>query len=56
MKFRYFAVIALLVMPLAACGGLNDLVRHYNSGPEGGCYYNNDSGNKVYVDHSYCNS
>lgn len=26
----------------------------YVTGPRGGCYYLNASGNKVYVDHSYC--
>lgn len=24
-------------------------------GPKGGCYYINSSGNKTYVDRSYCN-
>lgn len=24
-------------------------------GPQGGCYYYNSSGDKVYVDRSYCN-
>jgi outer membrane biosynthesis protein TonB len=28
--------------------------RTYITGPRGGCYYNNASGNKVYVDHSFC--
>ena len=28
--------------------------RIYITGPRGGCYYINDNGNKVYVDHSYC--
>ena len=27
----------------------------YMLGPRGGCYYLNSSGNKTYVDHSYCN-
>lgn len=27
----------------------------YTLGPRGGCYYINDNGKKVYVDHSYCN-
>jgi membrane-bound ClpP family serine protease len=27
----------------------------YIRGPRGGCYYINSKGNKVYVDHSYCN-
>lgn len=27
----------------------------YTRGPRGGCYYINASGNKVYVDRSYCN-
>ncbi|MCW3074266.1 MAG: hypothetical protein JWP69_1335 [Flaviaesturariibacter sp.] len=29
--------------------------RNYITGPRGGCYYLTSSGNKVYVDHSYCN-
>jgi hypothetical protein len=28
--------------------------RVYHTGPRGGCYYYNGSGNKQYVDHSYC--
>lgn len=28
--------------------------RKYYTGPRGGCYYINSSGNKQYVDHSYC--
>ena len=28
--------------------------RTYLKGPKGGCYYLNSSGNKTYVDHSYC--
>ncbi len=28
--------------------------RTYIQGPRGGCYYVNDKGNKVYVDHSKC--
>jgi len=28
--------------------------RKFESGPEGGCYYNNDSANKVYVDRAFC--
>lgn len=28
--------------------------RTFLKGPKGGCYYLNSSGNKVYVDHSYC--
>jgi hypothetical protein len=27
----------------------------YTRGPRGGCYYINENGKKVYVDHSYCN-
>ena len=26
----------------------------YRWGPRGGCFYINSSGNKIYVDHSYC--
>ena len=28
--------------------------RNYYTGPRGGCYYLNSSGNKVYVAHSFC--
>ena len=30
------------------------VTRTYITGPRGGCYYINDNGNKVYVDHSFC--
>lgn len=42
-----------LCLILAGCENPFDL-HHYISGPNGGCYYNNDNGNKVYVDRSYC--
>lgn len=28
--------------------------KRYIRGPNGGCYYNDDAGNKIYVDRSYC--
>lgn len=55
MKLRYLMMMPLLMLPLAGCAGMDELTHRYITGPEGGCYYNNDSGNKVYVDRSYCN-
>lgn len=34
------------------CGYVNGKQLH--KGPQGGCYYVNDAGNKVYVDRSQC--
>lgn len=31
-----------------------DPSRSYQSGPRGGCYYINSTGNKIYVDHFFC--
>lgn len=37
----------------SGCGSHNGNTLHL--GPQGGCYYLNSSGNKVYVDRSECN-
>ncbi|TWW00728.1 hypothetical protein [Chitinophaga pinensis] len=39
----------------ALSGGCNYNGHPLNKGASGGCYYTNSSGNKVYVDRSYCN-
>lgn len=43
---------------LLSCGGKGDCYhdgKRLIRGEKGGCYYNSDNGNKVYVDRSYCN-
>lgn len=52
MKLILLLAVLLAALPLGGCNLLD--TRQYINGPNGGCYYNNDSGNKVYVDHRYC--
>lgn len=59
-----YVLVALLSLPLClqscgdessdpSCGSYNG--KKVSQGPQGGCYYLNSSGNKEYVDRSYCN-
>lgn len=61
MKTLYTITLAVLCLSLSSCGSddSNPSCGTYNGktvykGPQGGCYYNNSSGNKEYVDRSYC--
>lgn len=53
MKLILLLAVILAALPLAGCQNILD-PHNYITGPNDGCYYNNDSGNKVYVDHRYC--
>lgn len=53
MKLILLLAVILATLPLAGCKNPLD-PHHYITGPQGGCYYNNDEGNKVYVDRSFC--
>ncbi len=56
-------MVALFLVAAAGCdppvsdgGGCGTYNGHtLYKGPQGGCYYYNDQGNKIYVDRSLCN-
>ncbi|RDI07028.1 hypothetical protein DEU42_113128 [Flavobacterium sp. AG291] len=58
MKKILFFLLALIIIACSnsddsTCGTYNG--KSVYEGPQGGCYYINSSGNKEYVDRSYCN-